>query len=290
MVHKSSFGEKIFNIFNIFFMAGMIVITLYPFWYCVTCSLSKDIVGNSASLMLWPKGFSWAAYISVLGRPSILTGYKVTLIVVVVATTLNIIMTSIAAFLLTRKRFAIRGFLTWLMLFTMYFSGGMIPTYVIYANVLQLKDTYAVLIIPGLISVYNMIVMKTNFAAIPASLEESVKIDGGNDMHVLFYIILPLSKAIISVMVLYYGVSHWNEWFNAMIYISDPDKRPLQLELRTILLENQTGADSNAADNMGLAENIKFATILVATLPILVIYPFIQKYFVKGIMIGAVKG
>ena len=109
-------------------------------------------------------------------------------------------------------------------------------------------------------------------------------------MHVLFYIILPLSKAIISVMVLYYGVSHWNEWFNAMIYISDPDKRPLQLELRTILLENQTGADSNAADNMGLAENIKFATILVATLPILVIYPFIQKYFVKGIMIGAVKG
>jgi putative aldouronate transport system permease protein len=135
-----------------------------------------------------------------------------------------------------------------------------------------------------------MIVMRTNFAAIPVSLEESVKVDGGNDMHVLFHIILPLSKAIISVMVLYYGVAHWNAWFNAMLYINDPSKRPLQLELRTILLENQTGADGNAADNMGLAENIKFATILVATLPILAIYPFIQKYFVKGVMIGAVKG
>jgi len=115
-------------------------------------------------------------------------------------------------------------------------------------------------------------------------------VDGGNDMHVLFHIILPLSKAIIAVMVLYYGVAHWNEWFNAMLYIRDPNKRPLQLELRTILLENKTGADGDASDNMGLAENIKFATILVATVPILTIYPFIQKYFVKGVMIGAVKG
>ena len=271
-------------------MAFMIVITLYPFWYCVTCSLSKDIVGNSASLMLWPKGLSLDAYVSVLKRPTILTGYKVTLIVVVVATVLNIIFTSVAAFLITRKRFAIRGFLTWLMLFTMYFSGGMIPTYVIFANVLHLKDTYAVLIIPGLINVYNMIVMRTNFEAIPKSLEESIKVDGGNDMHVLFHIILPLSKATIAVMVLYYGVAHWNEWFNAMLYINEADKRPLQLVLRTILIENKTGADGNAADNMGLAENIKFATIIVATLPILLVYPFIQKYFVKGVMIGAVKG
>lgn len=290
MVQKATFAEKVFNIFNIIFMAFMIVITLYPFWYCVTCSLSKDIVGNSASLMLWPKGLSLDAYVSVLKRPTILTGYKVTLIVVVVATVLNIIFTSVAAFLITRKRFAIRGFLTWLMLFTMYFSGGMIPTYVIFANVLHLKDTYAVLIIPGLINVYNMIVMRTNFEAIPKSLEESIKVDGGNDMHVLFHIILPLSKATIAVMVLYYGVAHWNEWFNAMLYINEADKRPLQLVLRTILIENKTGADGNAADNMGLAENIKFATIIVATLPILLVYPFIQKYFVKGVMIGAVKG
>ena len=290
MVYKPSLGEKIFNVFNVLLMAVMIVITLYPFWYCVTCSLSRDILGNSATLMLWPKGFSVDAYTAVLDRPAIVTGYKVTLAVVVVATTLNIFMTSIAAFLLTRKKFAIRGFLTWMMLITMYFSGGMIPTYIIYNNVLGLGNTFLVLIIPGLISVYNMIVMRTNFAAIPASLEESVKVDGGNDMHVLFHIILPLSKAIISVMVLFYGVAHWNAWFNAMIYITEPDLQPLQLALRAILIENKTESGGDAANAFGLSENIKYATILVATVPILLVYPFIQKYFVKGVMIGAVKG
>ncbi|MBR3932956.1 MAG: carbohydrate ABC transporter permease [Clostridia bacterium] len=290
MVYKPTLGEKIFNVFNILFMALMIVITLYPFWYCVTCSLSKDIVGNSASLMLWPKGLNFDAYKAVLDRPAIITGYKVTLIVVVVATTLNIFFTSVAAFLLTRKKFALKGFLTWMMLFTMYFGGGMIPTYIIYNNVLNLGNTYIVLIIPGLISVYNMIVMRTNFAGIPSSLEESVKVDGGNDMHVLFHIILPLSKAIISVMVLFYGVAHWNSWFNAMLYITKTDMQPLQLALRAILIENNTESGADAADAMGLSENIKFATILVATVPILLVYPFIQKYFVKGVMIGAVKG
>lgn len=290
MVYKPSIGEKVFNVFNILFMAVMIFICLYPFWYCVTCSLSKDIVGNTSSLMLLPKGFSLGAYKKVLADPLILTGYKVTIFVVVTGTVLNLIFTTLAAFLLTRREFAIRNFLTWMMLFTMYFGGGMIPTYIVYTQILGLENSLLALIVPGLISVYNTIVMRTNFDGIPRSLEESVKVDGGNDMHVLYHIILPLSKAIISVMVLYYGVAHWNAWFNAMLYINDPSKRPLQLELRTILLENQTGADGNAADNMGLAENIKFATILVATLPILAIYPFIQKYFVKGVMIGAVKG
>ena len=290
MVYKPSIGEKIFNVFNILFMMFMIIITLYPFWYCVTCSLSRDIVGNSSSLMLLPKGLSFAAYANVMQNPNIINGYKVTIFIVVVATVLNLIMTSIAAFLLTRKRFAIKSFLTWMMLFTMYFGGGMIPTYVIYNNVLGLRDSLLVLILPGAISVYNMIVMRTNFAAIPSSLEESVKVDGGNDLHVLWHIIVPLSKAIMSVMVLFYGVAHWNSWFNAMLYINDPKKIPLQLALRSILLQEQINADAGSADNMGLAENIKYATIIVATLPILLIYPFIQKYFVKGVMIGAVKG
>ena len=293
MVYKPSLGEKIFNVFNVLFMALMIVITLYPFWYCVTCSLSRDIVGNSASLMLWPKGFNIDAYKSVLDRPAILTGYKVTLIVVVVATTLNIFFTAIAAFLLTRKRFAIKGFLTWMMLITMYFGGGMIPTYIILNNVLNLGNTYIVLIIPGLISVYNMIVMRTNFAGIPTSLEESVKVDGGNDMHVLFHIILPLSKAIISVMVLFYGVGHWNAWFNAMIYIQDRDLFPLQLFLREILISNNTDqmmGDVATAEKEQISETIQYATIIIATVPILFLYPFLQKYFVKGITVGAVKG
>ena len=273
-------------------MALMIIICLYPFWYCVTCSLSKNIVGNTASLMLLPKGFSVAAYAQVLTDPLILNGYKITIFVVVVGTLINLIATTIAAFLLTRRNFAIRGFLMWLMLITMYFGGGMIPTYVIYTKVLGLENSLLALILPGAVSVYNMIVMRTNFDAIPRSLEESVKVDGGNDMHVLWHIIIPLSKAVMSVMVLFYGVGHWNAWFNAMLYMRDNSKVPLQLALRSLLIVNDDAqaAAAGTADSAGLAENLKFATILVATVPILLVYPFIQKYFVKGVMIGAVKG
>ncbi len=290
MVYKPSIGEKIFNVFNIIFMAFMIIITIYPFWYCITCSLSKNIVGNTATLMLLPKGLDFAAYKTVLSDPLILNGYKVTIFVVIVATIVNLIMTTIAAFLLTRRDFAIRGFLTWMMLITMYFSGGMIPTYIIYVQILGLENSLLALILPGAVSVYNMIVMRTNFDGIPKSLEESVKVDGGNDMHVLWHIIIPLSKAVISVMVLFYGVGHWNAWFNALLYIKDRNKIPLQLALRSILIQEQLNTGANAVDNMGIAENIKFATIIVATVPILLVYPFIQKYFVKGVMIGAVKG
>lgn len=292
MVYKPSIGEKIFNIFNIIIMALMIIICLYPFWYCITCSLSKNIVGNTASLMLLPKGFSIAAYKQVLTDPLIINGYKITIFVVVVGTIINLVATTIAAFLLTRRNFAIRGFLMWLMLITMYFGGGMIPTYVIYTKVLGLENSLLALILPGAVSVYNMIVMRTNFDAIPRSLEESVKVDGGNDMHVLWHIIIPLSKAVISVMVLFYGVGHWNAWFNAMLYMRDNSKVPLQLALRSLLIVNDDSqaAAAGTADSAGLAENLKFATILVATIPILLVYPFIQKYFVKGVMIGAVKG
>jgi len=292
MVYKPSIGEKIFNIFNILIMAVMIIICLYPFWYCVTCSLSKDIVGQTHTLMLLPKGFSINAYKEVLVRADILNGYKITIFVVVVGTVINLVATTIAAFLLTRRNFAIRGFLTWMMLITMYFGGGMIPTYVVYTQVLGLEDSLLSLILPGAVSVYNMIVMRTNFDAIPRSLEESVKVDGGNDMHVLWHIIIPLSKAVISVMVLFYGVGHWNAWFNAMLYLRDNSKAPLQLVLRHLLIvsSGSQGAGAGAGDSAGLAENLKFANIIVATVPILLVYPFIQKYFVKGVMIGAVKG
>ncbi len=289
MVMKPSIGEKIFNVFNVFFMIFMIFICLYPFWYCITCSLSRDIVGNTGTLMLWPKGFSIEPYKHVLRNPLIINGYKVTIFVVVVATTLNLVATTITAFLLTRNDFRLKNFMTWMLLITMYFHGGMIPTYMIYTRVLGLRNSLLVLIIPGAISVYNTIVMRSNFNGIPRSLEESVKVDGGNDMHVLWHIIVPLSKAVMAVMVLFYGVGHWNSWFNALLYITDADKIPLQLALRSILIESQLNEQSGA-DNYATAENIKFATILVATVPILLIYPFIQKYFVKGVMVGAIKG
>ena len=293
MVMKRSKGEKIFSVGNACIMLFMILICLYPFYYVLICSFSSgERLMSSEGLMLWPKDFNLDAYKMVLSNPNIFTGYRNTIIVVVVGTILNLILTSIAAFLLTRKNFAIKNAMAYMMIFTMYFSGGMIPTYLLISKGLHLKDTLWSMMLPGAISVYNTIVMRTNFAAIPVSLEESAKIDGANDLTVLLRIILPLSKSIMAVMVLFYGVAHWNSWFNAMLYIRDKKLYPLQLILREILLLNST--DSMMGDTGGdkyyIGETIKYATIMVATLPILCIYPVIQKYFVKGVMIGAVKG
>lgn len=294
MVIKRSAGEKAFSVFNLVFMVFMMIITLYPFWYVVTCSFSDSaqLVG-ARGMMLFPKGISLEAYKAVLKNPNILTGYRTTLIVVVFGTVLNVLMTAVCAFLLTRKKFAIRSALTYMALFTMYFSGGMIPTYLVIYKWLHLGDTLWALILPISINTYNMIIMRTNFAEIPESLEESAKIDGANDILVLFRIVLPLSLPIIAVMILFYGVAHWNSWFNALLYIRTRAKYPLQLVLREILLINDTSTmttTASASDRFFLGESIKYATIIVATVPILLVYPFVQKYFVTGMMIGAVKG
>ena len=258
------------------------------------CSISESrfLIGDKGT-MLKPLGFSLAAYKEVISNPNIASGYRVTLFVVVVGTALNVFLTSLGAFLLTRKNFPIKNALAYFIIFTMYFSGGMIPTYLVVYKMLRLGDSLWALILPGAISTYNLIIMRTNFAAIPVSLEESAQIDGANDFVILFRIILPLSLPIIAVMVLFYGVSHWNAWFNAMIYIRTRSKYPLQLILREILLLNSTESmmnDATGSDKYSIGESIKYATIIVATLPILLVYPFIQKYFVKGIMTGAVKG
>ncbi|MEE1225326.1 MAG: carbohydrate ABC transporter permease, partial [Clostridia bacterium] len=174
---------------------------------------------------------------------------------------------------------------------TMYISGGMVPSYLLVYETLNMKDSLWAIIIPSAITTHNLIVLRTNFQSIPDSLEEAAKIDGANDLVVLTKIILPLSKAAIAVMVLFYGVSRWNGWFNAMLYLRSRDKFPLQLILREILISNSTDSMESYGDSFsGVSESIKYATIIVATVPILVVYPFIQKYFVKGTMVGAVKG
>ena len=294
MVIKRSAGEKTFSVFNIIFMIFMVVVTLYPLWYVVVCSFSDSAQLLSArGIMLLPKGFSVASYQAVIQNRNILTGYRTTLIVVVFGTALNVIMTAICAFLLTRKKFAIRKAMTYMTLFTMYFSGGMIPTYLVIFKWLNLGDTLWALMLPVAISTYNMIIMRTNFAAIPESLEESARIDGANDILILFRIILPLSLPTVAVMILFYGVAHWNSWFNALLYIRTRTKYPLQLVLREILMQNTVDSmagGAGAGDSYHIGESIKYATIVVATVPILVVYPFIQKYFVTGVMIGAVKG
>lgn len=185
----------------------------------------------------------------------------------------------------------LKNFIMVLMLFTMYFSGGLIPSYITIKS-LGLYNSLLALILPGAISTYNLIIMRTSFQGIPSELEEAAYLDGAGHLSIIWNVILPLSKAIIAVMVLYYGVAHWNSWFGASIYLNDRNKYPLQLILREILLQNDVSnmAGSSGGDEYSIAESIKYAVIIVATAPILCIYPFLQKYFVKGVMIGALKG
>lgn len=271
----------------------MVVIMVYPMYHVLVASLSdsNELVGQQG-LMLWPKGFNTKAYELVASNPNIFSGYRTTLIVVFFGTLVNVLMTVLAAFLLTRKKFAIKNFIAYMAIFTMYFSGGMIPTYLVVFEGLHLGDSLWALILPTAISAYNMIIMRSGFASIPDSLEEAAKIDGANEYCILFRIMIPLALPTIAVMVLYYGVDNWNAWFNAMLYIRTRSKYPLQLVLREILFINSSGmaGGAEAADRYMIGESIKYATIIVATVPILVLYPFIQKYFVKGMMIGAVKG
>ena len=291
---KESPSRKAFNVFNIIFMLCMIVIPLYPLLYVVFASLSdSNELMKHSGLLLKPVGFSWAAYKAVFKNPNILQGYKNTIIVLISSVTVSMFLTCLAAYVLSRKNVLFNGIITFIIMFTMFFSGGMIPTYLLVNN-LGLTNTYWALILPTAISTYNMIIMRTGFAAIPESLEESAKIDGANHFTILFKIVIPLAKPTMAVIVLYYAVACWNSWFNAMIYLQKRrDLQPLQLILRGILIENDTSnmQDGNVGqDTESIAESIKYAVIVVATLPILAIYPFLQKYFIKGIMIGAVKG
>ena len=178
-----------------------------------------------------------------------------------------------------------------MVMITMYISGGLIPRYLLIYETLGMKNSLWALILPTAVSTWNLLVMRSNFQQIPAGLEEAAKIDGANDLVVLFAVVLPLSKAIIAVMVLFYGVAHWNAWFDAMLFIRDREKFPVQLIMREILISNSTDSMQSYGDSYnGVAESIKYATIIITTVPILVVYPFIQKYFVKGVMIGAIKG
>lgn len=294
MIKKRSAGEYLFDGLNVVLMLVLVFITVYPLYYIAVCSISdsNQLIG-ARGMIFFPKGMNLRAYQSVFNNPNILTGYRTTIVVVVFGTLLNVIMTAIGAFLITRKKFAVRKVVSYMMVFTMFFSGGMIPTYLMVYKWLHLGDTLWALILPTAISTYNLLIMKSNFETLPDSLEEAAKIDGANDITVLVRIILPLSMPIIAVMILFYGVTHWNSWFQAMMYIRTRTRYPLQLILREVLLMNDvSGMGSSAAmgDQHMLGESIKYATIMVATVPILCVYPFIQRFFVKGIMVGAIKG
>lgn len=290
---KRSAGENIFIVVNALMLFCVMFVCLYPMWHILAASLSDATrILSHRGLLFWPEGFSLEAYELVFSNRWILIGYKNTLFYVVVGTLLNVTLTVIAAYALSREQNTLRKGIMLMITFTMYFSGGLVPTYMLINN-LGLANTRWVLIIPGAISAYNLIVARTFFAGIPVALEESAKIDGANDFQVLGKIFVPLAKPIIAVLVLFYGVGHWNSWFNASLYIQDRNLMPLQVFLREILIQNTTESMTTSiesADKMMVGETVKYATIIVATLPILVLYPFLQKYFVKGVMIGSIKG
>jgi putative aldouronate transport system permease protein len=292
MIIKKTLGERLFDILNYSFILFICIITLYPFAFVFFASLSTpEAVYQSGGILFYPKGFRLGAYGMVLENPMIGYSYLNTIFYVVMGTTINIILSSFAAYSLSRKWLYGRNLLMFLIVFTMYFSGGLIPTYLI-VRWLGLVDNRMAMVLPNAIVAYYVIIMRTYFQTIPDSMEESAKIDGANDFTVLFRIMMPLAKPVVSVMVLFYAVMHWNSWFNALIYLRKRLLYPLQMILREILVQNaiqdmMTGLDE--MDKVDMAPNIKYATIMVATLPILLVYPFLQKHFAKGIMIGAIK-
>ena len=289
---KIGVPERIFDIFNVIFMFLLCIIMLYPFLYVIFASFSEPakLMAHSG-MLLSPQGLSLDAYESVLNNQRVWTGYKNTIIYVLFGTAFNIVMTVLCAYGLSRKGLMFTRVITIMIVFTMYFSGGMIPTYLVVRG-LGLYNSRLALIIPGAINTFNMIIMRTAMAAVPDSLEESARLEGASHLQVLFKIMIPVTMPTIAVLILYYGVGHWNAWFNASIYLSDPAKQPLQLFLRQILITANMGdmAGSSSEDQALLAETIKYATIVVATVPILVLYPYQQKYFVKGVMVGSLKG
>lgn len=294
------FGKKItpyqvFSVFNILIMMIVIFMTAYPIYYVVIASFSDPVsLSKFTGLLVKPlKPYTLDAYKMVFDNPSIVTGFVNTLFVLVVGVIINLVFTMLGAFFLSIKGPKLKDAIAFMIIFTMYFSGGMVPNYLNIKSLGLLNSLWS-LILPCAISTSNLIIMKSAFQSIPDSLIESARLDGARYWQVLVKIMIPLSKATIAVMVLYYGVSHWNSWFSASIYLRDSAKYPLQLVMRNIL--NSANATSSMTGGVGAdemayyVELIKYALIVVTTTPILILYPFLQKYFVKGVMVGAVKG
>ena len=287
-------GYKVFSFFNILLMLIVVLVTAYPIYYVVIASFSDPTsLSIHTGLLAAPlKPFTTSAYELVFQNQQILKGFANTMYVMVIGLALNLILTALGAYFLTINGPMLKNVITFMIIFTMYFSGGMIPSYLNIKDMKLLNSLWS-LILPSAITTTNLIIMKSAFQAIPESLSESARLDGASYLQILIKIMIPLSKATMAVMVLYYGVSRWNSWFAASIYLNNSDLFPLQLVMRNILnMANQmAGSTGTGADEMAqLVELIKYALIVVTTAPILALYPFLQKYFVKGVMISAVKG
>ncbi|MEH7438094.1 carbohydrate ABC transporter permease [Neobacillus drentensis] len=291
MKYKKSFGEKLFDIFVYILLTLLMFATFYPIYNIFVASISSvSEIAKHGSLMLYPRDITFDTYKAVFQNELILKGLRNTTFYVVLGTSINMILTTFAAYGLSRKWLKGRKIIMFGIVLTMFFSGGLIPSFMIVQK-LGMYNTIWALLLPGAMSAWNLIMMRTYFMGLPVSLEESARIDGANDFQILFRVILPTSKPILAVMVLFYAVGHWNSWFSASIFLQNRELYPLQLILREILIQGRVADFGGNAANVThqVAKNLKYATIIVSTIPILIIYPFIQKYFVKGVMLGSLK-
>lgn len=293
MAYKSK-GYKIFTIINYVLLTVTGIACLYPLYYVVIASISDPVklIGHDGLLLLPLKNLTLAGYRMVFQNKLVLSGYRNTTIILVTGLVVNMVLTILGAYVLSLRKLLLRKPLTIFIIITMYFSGGMIPAYLNVKD-LGMMDSILALIIPNAVNTSNLLIMRSAFMSVPESLAEAAEIDGASHGQILMRVMIPLVKATLAVLVLYYGVAHWNAWFNASIYLRSSSKFPLQLVLRNILIEGQTNdmlSDVGSADNPQAMQLLKYSLIVVSTLPIMCIYPFLQKFFEKGVMLGAVKG
>lgn len=299
---RESKTDRIFNAFNLLFMILVLLIVVFPMYFVIIASVSDPSAVATGKVILYPVGFSMESYQNVFKNNSIWMGYLNSIINTVLGTTYNLLLTIPAAYVLSKKNLLGHTVISWFFFITMYFSGGLIPTYLLYKDLGLMNSRWALILGAG-VSCHNLIIARQFFSSnIPESLYESARIDGATEYRMFFQIALPLSKAIVSVLVLYYAVGHWNEYFKALIYMTDSQLFPLQLVLRKLLLQEENALSNIEMNSMSLedivyeqkraymAYSMKFAMIFISSAPLLIAYPFVQKYFVKGVMIGSVKG
>ena len=288
MMKDRSLSSKVFD-FLLFAMCAVVLVSIIaPVLNIFAVSFSSYDAFARGDVSFWPVEFSLDAYKAIIHDGKVLQGLKYSVLYTALGTLINVILTILTAYPLSRPEMPFRKTISMFFAFTLFFSGGTIPTFLLVQK-LGLYDSIWAMIIPGAMQIYNMIIMRTYFQSIPGELMEAARIDGANEWQTLWRIVLPLSKASIATIGLFYAVAHWNSWFNASIYLSSADKAPLQLVLRNMIFNAQALVRSGEADNIGTT-TINYATLFISMVPMMIIYPFVQKYFVKGVMVGSVKG
>ncbi|KIL41963.1 ABC transporter permease [Gordoniibacillus kamchatkensis] len=287
MAH-SGFGSKLFDVLNYLFLALTALVTLYPFWDSLIVSITPMKEGISAGLHLFPKTVTFEAYQYLLQLEQLWSSYKISVLVTVIGTAISMFATILAAYALSKKELPGSRVIMFTIVFTMMFGGGIIPNFLVVKQLGMLNTVWAMMI-PAAIQTYNLILMRSFFLSIPESLEESAKIDGCHDFGILLKIVIPLSMPAIATIALFYAVSRWNEFFMAVMYVTDKQLWPLQLFLRSMLMENEAAFQSGGDSPFLLGQSIKMATIMVSAIPVMIIYPFFQRYFVQGVTLGAIK-